>query len=277
MNFVRSIYLAVILIFTQTFGLGADIGITGFLIPSILMGIGVAIDVFIATTVKFSDANLTWKNWTLPVTLTHTLFPAFGYFLFWMTSENFPLIQAALGITGFVLVALFIYEILYESMGLEPKFGISNWISRQFGFSNSSAHVLVAVLAVSWDALWSGPAKAAQAVAGNWDGTEVFLSFIIAGLVVAITAEIALLISSLLRRFRFKSKVFMTSFNITGKYIELSVIGGFGVLSLWNAFSTEAGLYISIVSSAIIMLILFVLFYRKLWRNEKKEVTEAIK
>lgn len=57
-------------------------GFTSFLIPSILMGFGIAMDVFIATISKFQDKNLSWKTWTLPVTATHVLFPAFGYYLF---------------------------------------------------------------------------------------------------------------------------------------------------------------------------------------------------
>ena len=277
MNFIRSIYLAIVLLLSNTFGTGAEIGVTSFLIPSILMGIGVAIDVLIATVVKFNDSSLSWKNWTLPVTITHTLFPAVGYFLFWFTSESFPAIKIILGVTGFVLVLLFIYEVICESINTEPVFGISDWIGKKIGFSKGAAGVFVAVLAVSWDALWSGPAKAAQATAGNWTGLEVALSFLIAGLVVAIVAELALVSSSLLKKYKFHNIESLTRFNLVGKYFELTVIGGFGFLSLWNAFSDTADLYISIAISGSILLITFLILSPSLHKNELIEAKEAIK
>jgi hypothetical protein len=49
------------------------------------------------------------------------------------------------------------------------------------------------VLAVSWDALFSGPAKAAQAF--EWSEREVLLSFFIAGGVVGITAAAAVTVA----------------------------------------------------------------------------------
>ncbi len=276
MAIIRALYLAVLAFFSQIFVFGAEVSVTSFLIPSILMGIGVAIDVFIATTVKFNDSTLSWKNWTLLVTVTHTLFPAVGYFLFWSTSSNFPTIKTTLGVIGFSLVSLFVYEVICESMGIEPKFGISNWISQKFGFSNSSAHVFITVLAVSWDALWSGPAKAAQAVAGNWSTTEVLVSFVIAGLVVAIMAELALFTTSLLRKRQFSNTLSLARFNLAGKYVELSVIGGFGVLSLWHAFSPHANLYESIIISALLLLVTFITVRSKLWTNEVAEIEEMV-
>lgn len=264
MEFFRLIYLAFLALLGGTFEYGADISIGLFLVPSILMGLGVAIDVALATLAKFQDDFLSWKNWTLPVTFTHTLFPAFGYFLFWSLDEALPTLHTLLGIIGFLLVAAFVYEVLIESLNQKPVFGISSWIGNKIGLAENDARTFVAVLAVSWDALWSGPAKAAQAAAGNWDGFEVFLSFIIAGVVVAIVAELSLTIATHLRKKEFSNKTTLSNYTIVGKYFELSVIGGFGVLALWNAFSDTADLYASISIAAIILLFFFIMNFKQL-------------
>lgn len=268
MDIIRLLYLALLVFLSSSFEGGFNIGVSSFLIPSILMGIGVAIDVALATLAKFQDNSLTWRNWTFPVTVTHISFPAFGYFLFWSLEGAFPIAHSALGIIGFILVAFFLYEVICESIDKKPVFGISGWIGDKLGFSGSDARTFVAVLAVSWDALWSGPAKAAQASAGNWTNIEVVLSFIIAGVVVATIAETALSIAKLLRKQRFSNDQQLASFSIVGKYFELSVIGGFGVLSLWNAFSPTADLYASISITALVLLFVFLFSFKAMWRAE---------
>ena len=274
--YVRFAYLAVLLAFTSIFEQGWQIGTVSFLIPSILMGLGVAIDVFIATVVKFKDESLSWKSWTLPVTITHIAFPAIGYFLFYNLATAFPYAQTILGIIGFVLVTLFVYEVVCEASGLTPVFGISKTIGSIFNFGETEAKLFLAVLAVSWDALWSGPAKAAQATAGNWNDYQVVLSFAIAGLVVALMAELALTISKRLRRKEFSNPYTLARSNIIGKYFELSVIGGFGVLSLWQAFNSEATLYQSISIAALILIVVFVLLRKPLKQTQLEEAREAI-
>ena len=267
MEIIRVAYLAILVILGGVFEEGASISVETFLIPSILMGLGVAIDVALATLAKFQDYSLSWKNWTFPVTLTHTFFPAFGYFLFWSLDEALPALHALLGITGFILVAAFVYEVLCESVGTKPKFGISAWIGEKIGLAEGDARTFVAVLAVSWDALWSGPAKAAQAAAGDWSGFEVVLSFIIAGVVVALIAEAALTLTRYLRKQNFENSHALGNYIVLGKYFELSVIGGFGVLALWNAFSPAADLYASISIAAILLLFFFIAKFKLLKQN----------
>jgi hypothetical protein len=268
MDILRIIYLGILLLVSTSFESGASFGVGTFLIPSILMGIGVAIDVALATLAKFQDDSLSWRNWTFPVTFTHVLFPAFGYFLFWFLDGAFPLAHSALGIIGFLLVFLFLYEVIMESLGKEASFGLSAWISKSIGLSPTDARTFVAILAVSWDALWSGPAKAAQASAGNWNGIEVILSFIIAGVVVATVAETSLALATRLRRKQYKNRAQLALYSIIGKYFELSVIGGFGVLSLWNGFSTDSSLYITILISALLLLIIFSINFKTLLKQQ---------
>jgi hypothetical protein len=261
--YARFIYLAVLFAFASIFEQGWQIGTVSFLIPSILMGLGVAIDVFIATVVKFKDESLSWKSWTLPVTITHVAFPAIGYFLFYNLASTFPHAQTILGIIGFTLVALFVYEVVCEATGFTPVFGISETIGSIFNFGKSEAKLFLAVLA-------------AQATAGNWNDYQVVLSFAIAGLVVALMAELALTISKRLRRKQFSNPYTLARSNIIGKYFELSVIGGFGVLSLWQAFSTEATLYQSISIAALFLVVVFVILRKPLKEKQLVEANEAI-
>ncbi len=269
--YIRFVYLAILLSFTSIFEQGWQIGTISFLIPSMLMGLGVAIDVFIATVVKFKDESLSWKSWTLPVTITHIAFPAIGYFLFYNLATTFPYAQTILGTIGFVLVALFVYEVVCEATGFTPVFGISETIGSIFNFGETEAKLFLAVLAVSWDALWSGPAKAAQATAGNWNDYQVVLSFAIAGLVVALMAELALTISKRLRHKQFDNPYTLARSNIIGKYFELSVIGGFGVLSLWQTFNSEATLYQSVSIAALLLIVVFVLLQKPLKQTQLEE------
>jgi ABC-type spermidine/putrescine transport system permease subunit II len=129
---------------------------------------------------------------------------------------------------------------------------------------------------VSWDALWSGPAKAAQAMAGHWTTNEVFVSFFVAGATVAAIAQLALLGAFWLRRVKFANPAAMARFNFWGKLLELSVIGGFGVLSLWQGLTGEGNIYWSIVIAFAILSVVFSIFRKELMENELSDATEAI-
>lgn len=249
--------------------------LTQFWIPSVLIGVGIAIDIAIATIARFHDKNLTFKNWTLLVTISHIVFPAIGYYIFWGMSDKFPDLRLILGVIGFTLVTLIIYEVFCESVGIKALFSLSNYISETFGFKEDDSRRLIAILAVSWDALASGPAIAAQASASGWSADEVLLSFFIAGITVAIIAEMSLTIALELRRINFQNIIRMAHFYYWGKYAELSVIGGFGVLSLWHGLTGDGNLYQAIVISAALVLFLFSSYHKDLIRNEMLRAKEA--
>ena len=242
---------------------------------SVLMGIGIAIDVTLATVGKFRDDDLSFSNWTFPIMLTHIGFPAFGYYGFWGLSQAYPSLNFILGMAGFILVALFLYEVFCEWINQEPIFGISETIGKIFGFKEDDARRIVAIMAVSWDALWSGPAKAAQTK--YWNDLEVGISFIIAGLVVGIVAALALKLVLHMRRQNFNNVEDMARWSNVGKYSEFTVIGAFGILSLFHAFRLDAGLIISLaVAGAIMWLLFYVIFKDKLAESALEEAEEAI-
>jgi hypothetical protein len=244
--------------------------------PSILMGVGIAIDVMLATISKFRDDDLSFKNWTFPIMATHIGFPAVGYYGFWGATQAWPWLGPTFGIIGAVFVVLFIYEVFSDWIGHEPVFGISATVGKRFGFEEDDARRGVAIMAVSWDALWSGPAKAAQATTGGWTDFEVACSFVIAGLVVAAAAQMSLKLALRLRRQKFDNASKMSNYSVFGMFAETSVIGGFGVLSLSQGLGVSDNIYHAIGIAALVMGTLFLLFFKNIRASTLGEADEAI-
>jgi hypothetical protein len=249
-----------------------------FLLPSILMGLGIAIDVAIATVARFRDGTMGFKNWTLPVALTHILLPAIGYYGWWYLGSEFEGWRLALGLIAFTLIALFIYEAFCEWIDSEPVIALSWLTDRIFGdVESGTKNQVIMIMAVSMDALWSGPAKAAQAESGGWTPFEVFVSFFIAGAVVAVVAQLALIAARALNRARFEDTKMLATYLVGGKYFEATILFGFGVLSLWNALAPWLGLgalYPSIAIAAALMLVLWLGFYRRLYAEQLAELEQ---
>ena len=105
---------------------------------------------------------------------------------------------------------------------------------------------------------------------------KYFYHFFIAGITVAIIAQIALFAAYQLRKIKFSDPVKLANFNFWGKGIELSVIGGFGLLSLWHGFSGNGNLYVSILVAAVIINFIFLKFREELMENELAESEEAV-
>jgi len=78
------------------------------------------------------------------------------------------------------------------------------------------------------------------------------------------------------RRIHFSNTNLLTQLNLGGTFFELSIIGGFGAMSLWTAFSDESDLYISIISTAFILLVLFIIKWQELSLYALQEATENI-
>jgi len=253
----------------------AQFDIIHFWVPCVLMGLGIAIDVILATISQFRNTALSAKSWSLPITGTHILFPAIGYYGFWALNKSYPGAGFALGLAGFILVALLVYEVFCEAADIEPKFALSHWFSKRIGLNPNDARSIIAVLAVSWDALWSGPAIAAQTAA--WSTGEVAWSFLVAGLVVFVIAQVALAVALKLRTMHFHNAVALGRFIFWGKYAELSVIGGFGVLSLWSGITHSGNVYVSILIAALVLSVFFSRFSDTISKTETKEAQAAIR
>jgi hypothetical protein len=250
------------------------------------MGFGIAVDVTLATLSQYRDKQLSFWRWTLPIMCTHIMFPAAGYFAFWALSQKYPALYPLLGLGGGILIGLFAYEVICESAGIEPKIAISGSLSRLAGFSEEDTRLLIRVLAVSWDALWSGPGKESQAE--HWATNEVVFSFLVAGLTVAIIAQMALFLAKRMRDMDFQDKRSLTQFSLRGKYAELSVICGFGVMAFIQGLASIESfswisnvlhlnnIYASIGIAGLILLPIFKRLQFRLVLNGHRESAEAV-
>lgn len=131
-------------------------------------------------------------------------------------------------------------------------------------------------MAVSWDAAWSGPAKSAQATEAGWTDYEVAVSFGIAGLLVAFAAQSSLVVARWMNKRKFDNAEKMANYSNLGKYVETSVIGGFGVMSFLMGFSLSENIYVAIAIAGSFMGLLFAMFAGRLYESALEEAEEAI-
>lgn len=187
-----------------------------FLIACLVMGLGIGIDVAIATGLRSSvlQQQRSVTLWIVGVTATHTVFPMLGYLLTYFSIQALPALTPIVGLLAAALIARFLW--------LELLCG-------ETSESDSGSQLLVSVgiiLAVSWDALWSGPAKSAQVV--GWSELLVWLSFLLVGGVVMAFAVLAYRMGLLVCRARFAGSWMMPLL----QWLQYSVIGYFGLLAL---------------------------------------------
>lgn len=196
-----------------------DFPLFDFIFASLLMGLGIGLDVAIATVARSKQLN-TFKVatlWILGVSLTHTLFPMVGYLLTYFSVQVLPEITPIIGIIAFLFIFVFLKGELSQLANPENE--------------QKSSQLLVTlglILAVSWDALWSGPAKSAQVI--GWPELMVWLSFILVGVMVAGLAICSLTFSSFILHFG-ENRKYM---GLVGNWLQYSVIGYFGLLALFN-------------------------------------------
>ncbi|NMP30224.1 hypothetical protein HII17_01505 [Thalassotalea sp. M1531] len=188
-----------------------------FALASVLMGLGIGLDVAIATVAR-SGQLATFKTaalWVIGVSLTHTLFPMVGYLLTYFSVQVMPEITPVIGILAFVCIFLYLKGEFIELAHPEQK--------------NEHSQILITlglILAVSWDALWSGPAKSAQVI--GWPELMVWVSFILVGGMVSILAIMSLRMSQLLNHYT-ANRPYLAWI---GSWVQYAVIGYFGLLAL---------------------------------------------
>ncbi|MGK0445135.1 MAG: putative Mn2+ efflux pump MntP [Bermanella sp.] len=189
---------------------------TVFIFSSTLMALGIGIDAAMATLIRARGFhNRTQASyWIAGVSVTHTVFPMLGYLLAYISVQLVPWLTPIVGVAAFILVGQFLYSELTpcDQTTCRP----SNWVS--FGL----------ILAVSWDALWSGPAKSAQVL--GWSDWMVWLSFIWVGLLVS-----ALCVASYYAGRRILHMLEGQAYALScAVWLQLSVIGYFGLLALFR-------------------------------------------
>ena len=190
-----------------------------FVSACLVMGIGIGTDVAIATLLRARQLKTTKTilYWVIGVSLTHTLFPMFGYLLTYFSIQLVPFLTPIVGVIAFGFIAHFLWQELKDLAGASEH----NHDDRQLLVS------MALILAVSWDALWSGPAKSAQVI--GWPELLVWLSFFVVGVMVALFAIGSLYLS---KRMNINLHAPNSKGQYIGVWIQYSVISYFGLLAL---------------------------------------------
>lgn len=190
-----------------------------FILPCLVMGLGIGADVAIATVLRSQQLG-SFKRcffWLAGVTMTHTLFPMVGYLLTYFSIQALPWLTPLIGLLAFSFIAYFLWE------------EVSDFISMENSDHKPGSQLMIScalILAISWDALWSGPAKSAQVV--GWNESLIWLSFGVVGLVVACCALLALLSAKYLLS---NAKINKNSIRL-GLWLQYSVLSYFGLLAI---------------------------------------------
>mgnify|MGYP000353775294 CR=1 FL=1 len=192
-----------------------------FFSASILMGLAIGLDAAIATGVNAQGLQQKSRSicWIVGITLTHTLFPMIGYLMSYYGLQQFPVVTPLIGIAAFYLIAHFLVT-EYRKM---LDFSDSENTEHDSGYLIS----LGLILAVSWDALWSGPAKSAQVI--EWPPLAVWTSFLVVGATVAILSTLAFIIST---RIVISERLNRQHSHLFSQWLQLSAISYFGLLAL---------------------------------------------
>lgn len=223
-----------------------------FFFASTIMALGIGLDAAIATLVHSDKLSKPSKlYWVAGVSLTHTLFPMLGYCLAYFSIQWFPFITPIVGIIAFVFVFHFLYTELMQNN--EDSTVRYSWIS------------FAIILAVSWDALWSGPAKSAQVV--GWSDWMIWLSFLWVGFIVSLLCVLSCILSHRLQPFIQNFPVVQACLIWT----QYTVIGYFGLL----AFSRYTLQIIDFEVGLFVMSGVLVWLMRRLNRQSWQSIVQA--
>lgn len=210
-----------------------------FIAACVVMGLGIGTDVALATMLRAKQLMSVRKAlfWIMGVSLTHTLFPMIGYLLTYFSIQLAPMVTPLVGLLAFLCIAHFLWHELKEVN--QPN---GNDESRQLMVS------LTLILAVSWDALWSGPAKSAQVV--DWSTAMIWGSFVLVGVMVLVTAVTSWLLGGwLLKR---QQRIDIPLATPIALWLQYSIIGYFGLLALLRyTFALEVSWWQVLMVSAV--------------------------
>ncbi len=194
------------------------------------LGVAMTIDVTVVTLAKFQDRKVNILKWVIPLTLLHVLFFGVAYSIAWTADQSFSgsLHLKITGMIGFSIIMYVVYLQYCEAIDIEPYFSPPDL---------DHTHLLLMV-GVTWDALFLGFAGPAMVPVETLSEYSRMLTAI--GVAVSVTATLATLAATLLRKIKFKNITFMQNFNIFGKFLAVMVLTFFGISSLLKGFEFEA-------------------------------------
>lgn len=164
---------------------------------SVMMGLGIAVDVAAATLAMYRklDSTKAKATWIVGVGASHIILPVLSGIATASAEKGGTKIglgdvaQRGLSAAGFVILSKFLYgEIKGEPEGEEEREHVDIIES----FDVSKLQYLAAIWSVSVDAAISGPAKWSQAKTAGWGRNDILTSIAIGGLTVSLVAALAL-------------------------------------------------------------------------------------
>lgn len=197
-----------------------------FALACLLMGLGIGIDVAVATIARAGQLRTLRLAviWIFGVSATHTLFPMAGYLFTYFSVQIMPGVTPLIGLVAFTCIFIYLKSELIQLARPETE--------------SDNTQLLVTlglILAVSWDALWSGPAKSAQVI--GWPEILVWLSFIVVGALVSVLAMGSLKFAQVIQSYCARRDYI----NWFGLWVQFSVISYFGFLALFR-YTFQIGL-----------------------------------
>ena len=221
-----------------------------FYTVSVMSGLGIAIDVAVATLAMYRQLDSVKKQtmWTAGVGLSHILLPVLsgtataGLEGASNKTNYAELLNRGLSAGGFGLIMKFLYDEINEDEDDEEENTEESILN-----AKDISKYLAAIWAVSVDAAVSGPAKYKQASNQNWSLDKTMKSAAIGGLTVSLVAFSALKLANKLReKFTDNTNVedFLEKHDETILGIEAFILNYFGVDALLNGtFKTDTGFW----------------------------------
>lgn len=207
-----------------------------WLAANVAIGLTIALDAALATLAQFRRFSRPRQAlvWGALIGLTHWLFPMAGFAAAWFLAETTTW-RRIVWMGGAGLLAWHVANVVRHA----ARPGTSGTAAGA-GFAGGR-EILVAVLAVSWDALVSGPGK--TAIADTWTPMQVWLSFPVVGLVVfAVVAAASLPAAWLHRRWRrgaIRRPERFARLLVVGVALEIALFTGFASLAAAKALLPE--------------------------------------
>jgi hypothetical protein len=237
-----------------------DVPLFDFMLASLLMGLGIGLDVAVATAARAKQLSTIRLAtiWIVGVSVTHTVFPMFGYLLTYFSLQMQPAIEPIIGLLAFTCIFYYLKSELTELKQ-----------SKKQGDEKQLMVTLGLILAVSWDALWSGPAKSAQVI--GWPEFLVWVSFLLVGAFVSVMA-----IASLSFALRAQQSIKESRMSIwLSLWAQYSVIGYFGLLAILR-YTLNIHIYWwqVLIMAALLMAIVMSLLIAKVANHQVSRITD---
>ena len=206
-----------------------------FFFISVLSGLGIAIDVFVATLAMYRKLNTRKKQvlWAALVGGSHIALPVLTGGATWVAKQGLgqedhsDMISRGISAAGFAAITKFLWDELVGEEDEEEEVDIlsaKNWKA-----------LCLAVWGVSADAAFSGPAKADQAIIEEWSTKKTLISAGIGGLTVAAVALVGVAIADYLRNSsNEKVEEFLENNEDQAMALETLVLNYFGTNALLN-------------------------------------------